>query len=80
LVPLTAEEVLAELRSHADAKARAGQAHFGIVGANALGINIPTLRAIAKRAGRDHALAEALWQSRIHEARVLAGRSMSRRR
>ncbi len=70
---MTAEEILAELRSHANPEARAGQAHFGIVGANALGISVPTLRAMAKRAGRDHALAEALWQSGIHEARILAG-------
>jgi 3-methyladenine DNA glycosylase AlkD len=70
---MTAEEVLAELRSHASKKGVAGQAHFGIVGGNALGINVPTLRAIAKRAGRDHALAEQLWQSGIHEARILAG-------
>jgi hypothetical protein len=27
---------------------------------------------MAKRAGRDHALAEALWSSGIHEARILA--------
>ena len=48
-------------------------ARFGIASTNTLGISIPTLRAIAKRAGRDHALAEALWQSGIHEARILAG-------
>ena len=35
---MTAEEILAELQSHASPKHAAGQAHFGIVGANALGI------------------------------------------
>lgn len=47
-------------------------ARFGIASTNTLGISVPTLRAIAKRAGRDHALAEALWQTGIHEARSLA--------
>ena len=70
---MTSDEVLAELRSHANPKNVAGMAHFGIAATNTLGINIPTLRAIAKRAGRDHALAEQLWQSGIHEARILAG-------
>ncbi len=47
--------------------------HFGIATTEALGISVPALRAIAKRIGRDHALAEQLWQSKIHEARILAG-------
>jgi 3-methyladenine DNA glycosylase AlkD len=70
---MTIDEALAELRSHASRKHAAGMAHFGIAATNTLGISIPTLRAIAKRAGRDHVLAEALWQSGIHEARILAG-------
>jgi 3-methyladenine DNA glycosylase AlkD len=69
---MTTDEVLTELRSHANPKNVAGMARYGIAGTNTLGINIPTLRAIAKRAGRDHALAEDLWQSGIHEARTLA--------
>ena len=70
---MTAEEVLAELRSHANPKNVAGMARFGIASTNTLGISIPTLRGIAKRAGRDHVFAEQLWQSGIHEARILAG-------
>lgn len=34
---------------------------------------IPTLRKLAKEIGRDHAVAQELWASGIHEARVLAG-------
>jgi 3-methyladenine DNA glycosylase AlkD len=70
---MTADEIIAELRSGANPKHAAGMAHFGIAATNTLGISIPTLRAIAKRAGRDHALAEQLWQSGVHEARILAG-------
>jgi 3-methyladenine DNA glycosylase AlkD len=47
-------------------------ARFGIVGARRLGIAIPDLRRIAKSAGRDHALALALWQTGIPEARIVA--------
>lgn len=70
---MTADETLAELRSHANPKNVEGMARYGIASTNTLGVNIPTLRAIAKRAGRDHALAEQLWQSGVHEARILAG-------
>jgi 3-methyladenine DNA glycosylase AlkD len=69
---MTAEEVIAELRSHANPKNVEGMARFGIASTNTLGISIPTLRAIARRCGRDHALALALWDSGIHEARILA--------
>jgi 3-methyladenine DNA glycosylase AlkD len=70
---MTVDEILAELRSHANPKNVEGMARYGIASTNTLGVNIPTLRAIAKRSGRDHALAEQLWQSGIHEARILAG-------
>ena len=70
---MTADEIIAELRAQANAKNVAGMAHFGIASTNTLGISVPTLRAVAKRVGRDHALAQALWDSEIHEARILAG-------
>ena len=50
----------------------AGMARFGIVGKKLLGISVVQFRAIAKRIGRDHELAEALWASGIFEARILA--------
>ena len=71
-VPMTADEVLRELRALGDPRWREGMAHFGISTEVALGVSVPKLRALAKRAGRDHALAQALWQSGIHEARALA--------
>jgi 3-methyladenine DNA glycosylase AlkD len=49
-----------------------GMARFGITSTNTLGISVPALRALAKRAGRDHAVALALWDSGLHEARILA--------
>ena len=68
-----AKEVLAELRSYADPANVAGMARFGIRGANMLGgPNLPNIRRIGKRLGRDPALAEELWASGVHEARLLA--------
>ena len=64
--------VLAELRRLANPTNVAGMARFGIVGQNLLGISVVQLRTIAKRTGRDHALAEKLWASGIFEARILA--------
>jgi 3-methyladenine DNA glycosylase AlkD len=48
-------------------------ARFGIAPEKALGISIPLLRAIAHEIGVDHHLARGLWDSGIHEARILAG-------
>jgi 3-methyladenine DNA glycosylase AlkD len=64
--------VLAEFRRLANPTNVAGMARFGIVGQNLLGIPVVQLRAIAKRTGRNHALAEELWASGIFEARILA--------
>ncbi len=64
--------VLAELQRLANPTNVTGMARFGIVGKKLLGITVVQLRAIAKRIGRDHELAEALWASGIFEARILA--------
>jgi 3-methyladenine DNA glycosylase AlkD len=55
-----------------DPKAVAGMARFGINPENAYGVSIPNLRRMAKQIGRDHPLALRLWNSGIHEARILA--------
>lgn len=69
---MTAEELLAQLHSHANPANVAGMAQFGINPQHTLGVSIPTLRALAKQAGHDHDLAAALWASEIHEAHILA--------
>lgn len=48
-------------------------ARFGIDTERALGIKIPELRRLAKEIGTDHDLARALWDTGVHEARILAG-------
>jgi len=66
------EEILNDLKTMANTKVVANMAKFGINSYNALGISIPQLRKIAKKIGKDHLLAQALWDSGIHEARILA--------
>jgi 3-methyladenine DNA glycosylase AlkD len=69
---MSVRAVLAEMRSKADPKAVEGMARFGISSSNTLGLSIPTIRKMARRLGRDHKLALGLWESGVHEARVLA--------
>lgn len=46
-------------------------ARFGITGTTA-GVSLAAMKPIARRYRRDHALAAALWQSGLHEARIMA--------
>lgn len=68
----TKAEVLSELKKHADPKARAQLAYFGVNVSKAYGISSPLLHAFARRIGKDQSLAEELWSSGIHDARILA--------
>lgn len=68
----SAHDIIAHLRSLENPANVAGMVRFGINGANVLGIKVPVLRAYAKEIGKNHALAIELWQSDIHEARILA--------
>jgi len=66
-------QVIWELQSRRNQKNIEGMARFGINPKNTLGISIYDLRKIAKEIGKDHQLALKLWESGIHEARILAG-------
>ncbi|MBX3430190.1 MAG: DNA alkylation repair protein [Hyphomonadaceae bacterium] len=69
-----AAALVAELKKSGSPQYKAGMsARFGIVTkAPVYGVAVGALRAIAKRTGYDHALAEDLWASGIHDARMLA--------
>ncbi|MDD5547446.1 MAG: DNA alkylation repair protein [Candidatus Pacebacteria bacterium] len=66
------KKIISELRSHANPKCVQGMARFGINPKNTLGVDVPTLQKIAKQIGKNHDLAIKLWNSKIHEARILA--------
>lgn len=68
----SADLVLNKLRHKSDSKNRAGMARFGIDTAKALGVSMPDIRSIGKSIQKDHLLARDLWESGIHEARILA--------
>ncbi len=65
-------DVLRTLNGMADRGRLAGMARYGIATQNALGITVTELRGLARSLGRDRDLAGALWDSEIHEARILA--------
>jgi 3-methyladenine DNA glycosylase AlkD len=65
-------EIFGQLKSLANPEAVAGMARYGINPFRAYGVSIPDLRKIAATAGRNHAWAEKLWSSGVHEARILA--------
>lgn len=69
---MRSDEILRELRSIADPESVQGMARYGIRSENALGISVPRLRSIARKVGRNHVVAKELWDSGVHEARLLA--------
>lgn len=66
------EELLAQLYALSNAENVAGMARYGINTHQTLGISIYELRRIAKTVEPSHTLAEGLWATGIHEARILA--------
>ncbi len=69
---LDVEEVLSSLRKHATKKTLAGMAKYAIPSGNALGVAMKDIQALAKQLGKNHAFAQALWESGWYEARLLA--------
>jgi 3-methyladenine DNA glycosylase AlkD len=72
VVPWTKAAVLRELRGLADPKVRAKMVYFGVNVPKAHGISTPVLQQFARHIGKDHRLAQELWMTGIHEARILA--------
>lgn len=50
----------------------AGMARFGINPADTLGVSMPKLRKLGKQIGKNHILSLEIWDSGIHEAKILA--------
>lgn len=66
-------DLIAELEANATGNAEASMKRFGIVTADrAFGMSVDTIRAIARPHRKQHALALALWETGIYEARFLA--------
>jgi 3-methyladenine DNA glycosylase AlkD len=69
---VTADDALAALRALADPSRLPGMARYGIATEHALGVTVRELRTVAGELGREHRLAAELWDSGVHEARILA--------
>ncbi|MDO9399187.1 MAG: DNA alkylation repair protein [bacterium] len=69
---MQADDILKKLKKLASPKNIEGMARFGIKPKKAIGVSIPNLRKLAKEIGKDHVLAQELWDSGIHEAKILA--------
>jgi len=69
----TYRDCLAELRRLGTRQNVDGMARFGIRAKNVYGVSKPKMDLLAKRIGKDHHLAMQLWNSRVHDARILAG-------
>lgn len=66
------DEVIARLRALANQEHAEEMVRVGISLEKALGVRVWDLRKLAKEIKSDHALARDLWETGIHEARILA--------
>lgn len=66
------EEIINELQSLSNPEDVKGMARFGINPQKVYGVRIPELRRIARKTGKNHELAERLWNFGYHETRILA--------
>lgn len=69
---MTYKEIIQTIKSLYNPEAVKGMARFGINPDNTYGVSIPHLRKMARQIGKNHFLAQELWSSGIHEARLLA--------
>ena len=66
------DDIIKELKKLSVPNRKADFLRFGINIDNALFIQMPVLRDIAKSVGKNHKLVEDLWNTGIHEARIIA--------
>jgi 3-methyladenine DNA glycosylase AlkD len=67
----TVRRAVAELIRHGEARNVAGMARFGIRSKKICGVSKPKMDEIARAIGKNHALGLKLWETGIHDARLL---------
>ena len=72
MIPQDVDSVVALLKRSGTKAVRDGMARYGIPSDKAFGVSVGDLQKIAKRLGKNHALAGALWETGWYEARMLA--------
>ena len=66
------KEIIDELEALSTPENIDGMARFGITPEKTFAVRIPELRKIAKKAGKNHLLAEKLWKFNYRETKILA--------
>lgn len=69
---MNVHKIVEEMKRHSNPKDKEGMSRFGINVDKALAVKIPVLREMARKIKKDHELAQQLWDTEIHEARILA--------
>ena len=67
-----ASDALADLKRRGTKRNIEGMARYGIRAKKVFGVSMAAMQALAKRFGRSHELADALWKTGWYEARILA--------
>jgi 3-methyladenine DNA glycosylase AlkD len=67
------KRVVAELRRFGEKRNIEGMVRFGIRAKKVLGVSKPRIDELVRKIRRNHALALRLWETGIHDARILAG-------
>ena len=65
------ESALAWLKKHSSKATRDGMSGYAIPSDHAFGVTVADIRVLAKRLGKNHDLAAALWKTGWYEARML---------
>jgi 3-methyladenine DNA glycosylase AlkD len=66
------QDIIQELESLSKPEDIKGMARFGINSKKAFGVKIPELRRMSKKAGKNHEIAEKLWDAGYNETKILA--------
>jgi 3-methyladenine DNA glycosylase AlkD len=66
------DSVIVSLKRLSSKRTRDGMARYGLPSDKAFGVGVGQMQKLAKRLGRNHELAEALWQTGWYEARMMS--------
>jgi 3-methyladenine DNA glycosylase AlkD len=66
------EEIIAQLKSMSNSEAVEGMKRFGIKSPRAFGVSSPRIKMLVKKIGKNHQLAQQLWQVDMLETRAIA--------
>jgi 3-methyladenine DNA glycosylase AlkD len=66
------DDIIERLRTVSSTEVKDGMVKLGINTEKALGVHTARMKEISQEIGQDHGLAAALWDTGIHEARIIA--------